>query len=305
MAGLITTGNHPKALWPGVKAWFGAAYDEHQTEYTDLFMVDTSSKNYEEDVQMTGFGLAPVKDQGKAVSFTSHSQGWYKRYVHVVYGLGFIVTEEELEDNLYDEVARKRAAAVAFSLRQTKENVHANVLNRAETSGYTGGDGKVLLATDHPLKGGGTFANKLSTAADISEVSLEDICILIMGAVDENNLKINLMPQSLHVPRQLWFEANRILKSTLQNDTANNAVNALKATNAFPGGIKVNHYFSDADAYFVKTNVPRGLISYQRRAMSGLQKDNDFGTGNALAKATERYSCGWTDPRCVYGSMGA
>lgn len=304
MSGVITTGNHPKALWPGVKAWFGAAYGNHATEYTDLFAVETSDKNYEEDVQLTGFGMAPVKTQGAGVAYTSHSQGWEKRYVHVVYGLGYIVTREEMEDNLYEKVSRSRAEALAFSMRQTKENVHANVVNRAFNTSYLGGDGKALCVSDHPTKAAGNVSNVLSVAADLSEASIEDMIIQIMGATDDMGMQINLMPKGLFVARQNWFEANRILKSVLQADTANNALNVLKATNALPGGIKVNHYFSDADAWFVTTNAPRGLISYKRRGLE-FTKDNDFDTENAKAKATERYSCGWTDWRCIFGSAGA
>ncbi|MGW8178956.1 MAG: hypothetical protein ACWGQW_09365 [bacterium] len=303
MAGIIVTGNHPKALWPGVKAWWGRTYNEHKTEYTDLFDMDTSRQNYEEDVLVTGFGLAPVKPQAMSVSYDTESQGHVSRYTHVVYGLGYIVSREELEDNLYAVVSKRRAQALAFSMRQTKENVHANVYNRAFDSTYTGGDGQELICTDHPTKSGNQ-SNQLTVASDLSESAIEDLIIQIMGAVNDRGLKISLMPQSLHVHRSDWFEANRILKSVLQNDTAINAVNVLRSTNALPRGIMVNHYFSDTDAWFIRTNAPRGLISYQRRAIEFTQ-DNDFDTENAKAKNTERYSCGWTDFRALYGSPGA
>jgi hypothetical protein len=188
-------------------------------------------------------------------------------------------------------------------MRQTKENVHANVYNRAFDSTYTGGDGKELICTDHTTKSG-SQSNQLTVASDISESAIEDLIIQIMGALNDRGLKISLMPQSLHVHRSDWFEANRILKSVLQNDTAINATNVLRATNAIPKGIMVNHYFSDSDAWFIRTNAPRGMISYQRRAIEFTQ-DNDFDTENAKAKNTERYSCGWTDWRGVYGSPGA
>ena len=304
MATPITTGSHPKALWPGVANWFGAAYDEHSEEYSQIFEVETSSKNFEEDVQMVGFGLAPVKKQSEGVTYTGHTQGWLKRYVHVVYGLGYIVTREEIEDNLYEEVSRKRAQALAFSMRQTKENVHANILNRITTAAYTIGDGQVLGSASHPLNGGGTFSNLLTPAADISEDAIEDMCIMVMQMVDDLSNKINLMPQCLIIPSDLWFEANRILQSTLQNDTANNALNVLKSTNALPQGIKMNHYLTDTDAFGIKTNCPRGFISYKRRAIE-FTKDNEFSSENAMAKATERYSCGVTDPRCIIWSVGA
>ena len=300
---VIASGAHPKALWPGIKAWWGRAYDEHQVEYTDLFDMDTSSQQYEEDVQVTGFGLAPVKPEGGAVIYDSEVQGYVSRYLHVAYGFGYIVTHEELRDTLYEVVSKRRSQALAFSMRQTKENVGANVYNRGFNSSFVFGDGVELISTAHPTLSGNQ-SNHLTTAADLSEASLEDMIIQIMGATNDRGLKVSLMPRSLCVPRQLWFEANRILKSTLQNDTANNAVNVLKATNALPGGIKVNHYFNDPDAWFVRTNAPRGQIGYTREAIS-FDQDNDFDTKNAKAKCYERYSFGSTNFRGVYGSPGA
>lgn len=300
---IITSGNHPKALWPGINAWWGRKYDEHKTEFTDLFDMETSSQSYEEDVQVKGFGLAPVKPEGGGISFDSEVQGFVKRYTNVAYALGYIVTHEEIKDNLYEVVSKRRSAALAFSMRQTKENVGANVYNRAFNSAYKGGDAKELLATDHPSSAG-DWSNELATAADLSEASLEDLIIQIAGATNDKGLKISLMPRCLIVPRQLWFEANRILKSTLQNDTANNAINVLKSTNVLPEGIKLNHYLTDADAWFVRTNAPNGLKCFNREAVS-FSKDNDFGTKNALAACYERYVMGWTDPRALYGSPGA
>lgn len=300
---VITTGNHPKALWPGIKAWWGRAYDEHSPEFPELFDMDSSDQAYEEDVQVKGFGLAPVKPEGGGISYDSEVQGYVSRYTHVAYALGYIVTHEELSDGKYETVSKRRSQANAFSMRQTKENVAANVYNRAFNSSFTGGDGTELCATDHSTSSGDQ-SNELTTAADLSEASLEDLIIQIMGATNDKGLKISLMPRKLIVPRQLWFEANRILKSVLQNDTANNAVNVLKSTNAIPEGIKVNHYLTDADAWFVRTNAPNGLKCYEREAISFAQ-DNDFGTKNALAASYERYSFYWTDFRGVYGSPGA
>jgi len=303
MAGLIATGNHPRALWPGIAKWWGRKYDEHPVEYTDLFEVTTSKKNYEIDAQVTGFGLAPRKPQGRSVHYDSEVQGIETKYLHVTYGLGYVVTREELEDDLYVEVSKRRAEALAFSMRQTKENVAAQVYNRCATAGYVGGDGSVLLVTTHPTKAG-SQSNILDPAADISEAAIEDLIIQIMKATNDRGLKISLMPQSLHVHPNDWFEANRILKSTLQNNTANNAINVLKSTNALPKGIKVNHYFADTDAWFIRTNAPRGMMMFQRRAVDFTQ-DNDFDSENAKAKSTERYSVGWSDPRGLYGSVGA
>lgn len=301
---VIQTGNHPRALWPGVEAWFGQKYESHPKEYTDLFDIHKSRKNYEIDVQTTGFGLAPIKAQGSGLSFDDSTQGYEYKYQSVAYALGYIVTKEELADHQYSEVSMKRAAALAFSMNQTKETVAANIYNRAFNSSYTFGDGKELLATDHPLSAGGTFSNELSPAADLSEASLEDLIIQIHGATDDRGLKIALRPTSLIVPRQEWFNANRIMKSTLQNDTANNAINVLKATNSLPGGIKLNHYLTDADAFFIRTNAPEGMKMFERTAME-FEQDNDFDTKNAKASAYMRFSVGASDPRGLYGSEGA
>ncbi len=300
---VITTGNHPKSLWPGIKEWWGRSYDEHTEEFPDLFDKDTSSQAYEEDVEVTGFGLAPVKPEGRSVSYDSETQGTITRATHVAYALGYICTYEELKDGLYEVVSKRRSQALAFSMRQTKENVGANVYNRAFNSSYTFGDGKEILATDHPSLSGDQ-SNEPATATDLSEAAIEDLIIQIMGATNSRGLKISLMPKALIVPRQLWFEANRILKSVLQNDTANNAINVLQATNALPGGIKVNHYLTDQDAWFMRTNAPRGMMCYEREAVS-FAMDNDFDTSNAKAKSYERYSFSVSDWRGLYGSPGA
>lgn len=302
MSGVITTGNHPKALWPGIAAWWGRKYDEHAEECSQLFEIVPSSMNYEEDVEVTGFGLAPAKDQGKATSYDSEQQGTVTRYTHVAYSLGYIVTKEEIDDNLYEQVSMRRAEALAFSMRQTKENVAANVYNRAFNSSYAGGDGKEMIADDHPTVNG-TQSNILPVAADLSEQSLEDMCIQIMDAKNSRGLKISLMPKSLHVATANAFEAARILKSPLQNDTANNAINALMEMGSIPK-IMVSHYFNDPDAWFVRTNAPRGMIGYNRVGIEFTQ-DNDFDSENAKAKCYERYSFKFTDWRGIYGSPGA
>ena len=303
MAGIITTASHPKALWPGIKAWWGQVYDEHKEEYSQLFDSDTSSMNYEEDVQLTGFGLAPVKSEGSGVSYDSEIQGFTTRYTHVAYALGYIVTKEELDDNLYEQVSRRRAAALAMSFRQTKENVGANIYNRAFNGTYLGGDGVALCSTSHPNTSGGTFANKPSVDADLSEASLEDALTAIMGFQNDRGLLINVMPKSIVVARQNWWNANRILKSAYTPSTANNAVNVLVATNALPEGIVMNHYLTSPNAWFVRTNIQNGLKYYSRVGIQ-FDQDNDFDTMNAKAKGYERYSFGWTDPRAIYGVNG-
>lgn len=301
--GVIYTSNHPKALWPGVKAWFGRMYDEHVEEYSKIFDRDSSTRAYEERVELTGFGLAPVKNQGGSISYDSETQGITSRLTNVTYALGYVVTMEELQDNLYEMVSKRRSKALAFSMRQTKETVAANILNRGFNSSYTGGDGKELLATDHPTLDG-TQSNELTVAADLSEAALEDLLVQIMQAKNSRGLRIALKGDKLIVPPALFYEANRILKSALQNDTANNAINALKATNALPGGIVLNHYLTDTDAWFIKTNCPEGLIYQERMAME-FEQDNDFDTKNAKAAAVERYVFGWVDWRSIYGSPGA
>jgi len=303
MAGIITTASHPKALWPGIKAWWGQVYDEHKEEYSQLFDSDTSSMNYEEDVQLTGFGLAPVKSEGSGVSYDSEIQGFTTRYTHIAYALGYIVTKEELDDNLYEQVSRRRAAALAMSFRQTKENVGANIYNRAFNGTYLGGDGVALCSTSHPNTSGGTFANKPSVDADLSEASLEDALTAIMGFQNDRGLLINVMPRSLVVARQNWWNANRIMKSAYTPSTANNAVNVLVATNALPEGIVMNHYLTSPNAWFVRTNIQNGLKYYSRVGIQ-FDQDNDFDTMNAKAKGYERYSFGWTDPRAIYGVNG-
>ena len=303
MAGIITTASHPKALWPGIKAWWGQVYDEHQEEYSKLFDSDTSSMNYEEDVQLTGFGLAPVKSEGSGVSYDSEIQGFTTRYTHVAYALGYIVTKEELDDNLYEQVSRRRSAALAMSFRQTKENIGANVYNRAFNGTYLGGDGVALCSTAHPNTSGGTFANKPAVDADLSEASLEDALTAIMGFQNDRGLLINVMPRSLIVARQNFWNANRILKSAYTPSTANNAVNVLVATNAIPDGIHMNHYLTSPNAWFVRTNIQNGLKYYSRVGIQ-FDQDNDFDTMNAKAKGYERYSFGWTDPRAIYGVNG-
>ena len=303
MAGIITTASHPKALWPGIKAWWGQVYDEHKEEYSQLFDSDTSSMNYEEDVQLTGFGLAPVKSEGSGVAYDSELQGFTTRYTHVAYALGYIVTKEELDDNLYEQVSRRRSAALAMSFRQTKENVGANIYNRAFNGTYLGGDGVALASTAHPNTSGGTFANKPSVDADLSEASLEDALTAIMGFQNDRGLLINVMPRSLVVARQNWWNANRIMKSAYTPTTANNAVNVLVATNALPEGIVMNHYLSSPNAWFVRTNIQNGLKYYSRVGIQ-FDQDNDFDTMNAKAKGYERYSFGWTDPRAIYGVNG-
>ena len=305
MAGLITTASHPKALWPGVKQWWGQTYDEHQVEYTDLFDSETSTQNYEEDVQLTGFGLVQQKPEGSGVLYDSEVQGFTTRYTHIAYALGYIVTKEELDDNLYETVSRKRAAALAMSFRQTKENVAANVYNRAFNTSYVGGDNVSLANTAHPNTSGGTWANRPTVDVDLSEAALEDAIIAIMGLQNDRGLLINIMPKTLIIPRQQVFNAQRILHSSYQTGNANNDINVIKSGNYIPGGFKVNHYLTSPNAWFIRNTIPgkTGMKYYERVGMQ-FDQDNDFDTMNAKAKGYERYSFGWSDPRAIWGVNG-
>lgn len=303
-SGPITTGNFAKLLWPGVNAIYGKAYNEHRVEWNQLFDSFKSRMHHEEDLGVTSFGLASVKPEGSPITYDSERQGFLTRYTHSVYAKGFIVTREAVSDDLYDVVAAKRARGLAYAMRQTKENVAANVYNRAFNSSYTGGDGKELLATDHPNVAGGTWANELTNAADLSEAALEQACIDIMKWTDDRGLKINVMPRSLIIPVDLVFKAERILKTPYRVGTADNDINALYTMGKFPGGIIPNHYLTDTDAWFIRTDVKDGMKHFQRWPLSfGI--DNDFNTDNAKFKAMERYSFGWTDPRALFGSPGA
>jgi len=302
MGAPISTGSHPKAHWPGVKAWYGVGYQEHAMEYPDLFEKDTSSQLYEEDVLTSGFPLAPVKREGTSTTYASNKQVYVSRYTHVAYSLGWIVTFEEMLNNLYPKLAGARSKSLGFSMRQTKENVGANVYNRATNSSYTGGDGQVLLSASHPTAAGNQ-SNILSPAADLSEKSLEDLCIQISKAKNHDGLRISLMAESLHIPSDLYFEAERLLGSTHQVYTADNTVNVINMTGKFPKGIKMNHYFTDADQFFLRTNCPDGMKHYQRHQID-LEQDNDFDTKNLKASSYDYYSFGWSDWRGVYGSPG-
>lgn len=300
-AGIISTGSHPKLLWPGVHATWGQTYNEHEKEYPDLYDQLDSDQAYEEDVQITPFGLAPIKTEGGPTTFDSEVQGPVTRYQHIAYSLGYIVTHEELKDNKYPVVAERRAKGNAFSISQTVENVGAFLYNTAfVTTYFTTGDGVALGSSAHVNTTGGTYSNILSPAADMSEASIEDLCIQIMGTQNDRGLLINIMPESLHVSRQNWYEANRIMGSVLQSNTTSNNINVLKAQNAFPKGIKMNHYFTSAAPWFIRTNCPNGMQMFWRERPE-LTQDNEFSTKNALASTYMRFVVGCTDPRSWFG----
>ena len=302
MSAIITTGNNPKAMWPGVKAWFGKAYEEHQTEWTDLFDQETSDKAYEEVVESIGFGLPSIKPQGESISYDTDSQGYTKRFTHTAYASGYMVTFEEMRDNLYAEVAKRRTPDLAFSMRQGHENVCADVYNNGFSTSYLGGDGKPWFSATHPTYVGDQ--SNLLTAADLSELALEDAGVAVMNATDSRGRKIGLKMMSLHIAPANWYEATRILKSVLQNNTAENAINALRVTGEFPKGIKINHYFDDADAYFIRTNARRGAMHFQRDELS-FSEDGAFDNKAQKYMAYERFIAAWADWRAAWASAGA
>jgi len=304
MSGVITSSSFAKLLWPGVNAFYGRAYKDYPEEWSKLgFEQKKSTKAYEEDVGLTSFGLATVKTEGGPISYDTERQGFTTRYNHVVYALGFQITREAYEDDQYSIVGERKAKALARSMRYTKELVGANIFNRATTAGYTGGDGKTLLASDHPNITGGTWSNMPSAAADLSEAALEQAAIDIAAFKDDRGLLIAVQPKKLVIRPDQMFEAKRILGSDGRPGTDLNDPNVLKTEGIIPE-VVINHYLTDSDAWYIITDIPDGLKYFARRE-DAFEMDNDFDTENARFKATARYSFGWTDPRCMYGSIGA
>jgi len=306
MAGVITTGNISRLLQEGVHSVFGQAYEQHTTQWPMLFDTDTSSKAFELDQQFEGFGLAPVKLEGGGVAYDSQQEGFTPKYPMLTYSKGFIVTKEAMRDELYNLFTR-RARALAFSMRQTDENVGANVYNRGFNSAFLmdGGDGVELFSTAH-INGPSdptTFSNELATPAAFSETSLEDLLIQINEATDPRGLRVAISGERVILPPKLGFNAERIMNSILQNDTGNNAVNAIRSTGMLPAGYMVNNFLTSNTAWFIKTNAPDGMKYFTRQAVE-FEQDNDFGTSNARFKAEQRNAYGWTDPRGAYASAG-
>jgi len=302
MAGIISTGSLPKLLWPGIKAIHGNAYNQHDKTYAKLFTQVSSDKAWEEYVVATGFTLARAKAEGQGMTFDDQAQGPTTRIVNTTYALGYIVTMEEKQDNLYEKVASRRARSNAISMQEAKEvNMHL-FYNRAFTSGYVGGDGVTLASTAHPLQGGGTFANRPVAGAMLNEASLEDALISLMGYVDDKGIQISVKPKALIVPRQLTYQATRLLKSLYQPGTGNNDINALMATNAFPGGAVTSTYLTSPGAWFITTDAggdSYGMI-YQERMGVEFDTDNEFNTKNFSAGSVERYGGGWDDARGLW-----
>lgn len=298
---LITRAVHPKLLLPGVKDFFGMKYKDLPPIWSKIFDKDTSDRAYEELVEESGFGLATIKGEGQSVIYDTTREGPTARFTHVNYALGFIVTEEEVDDNLYGDKAFSRAGALARSMRISKEVVHANILNRSQNGAYLGADGQPLVSDSHGVTGG-TQSNKL-TNADLSEASLEDALIRIRKARDSRGLRIMLRGVKLVVPPEEMFNAARILDSTMRSGTANNDTNAIRELGMVPE-VVVNDYLDDPDGWYLTTDTPNGLKSFQRKALR-FAEDGDFDTGNLKHKAQERYSPGWADWRGIFGNAGA
>jgi len=293
-----------KELEPGLNALFGMEYARYENQHSEIFTTESSDRSFEEEVMLSGFGAAPTKSEGTGVAFDDANEAYTARYNHETIALAFSITEEAVEDNLYDRLSGRYTKALARSMAHTKQVKAASVLNNAFDSTVTGGDGKELCATDHPLTNGATFANEPSTAADLNETSLEDALIKIAGFVDERGLIVALRGMKLIIPRQLQFVAERIMNSTLRVSTSDNDANAMKNMGMLPEGYVVNDFLTDTDAFFLMTDTPRGFLHFERVALStGMEAD--FDTGNMRYKARERYSFGFSDPRCVFGSPGA
>tara|TARA_R100000664_G_scaffold3778_3_gene8182 strand:- start:9244 stop:10146 length:903 start_codon:yes stop_codon:yes gene_type:complete len=291
-----------KELEPGLNALFGMEYARYEAEHAEIFDTESSDRAFEEEVLISGFGNAEVKAEGTGVRFDNASEGYTSRYTHETVALAFALTEEAVEDNLYDRLGARYTKALARSMANTKQIKAAAVLNNAFS--VAGGDGKVLIATDHPLSGGGTLANRATTMADLNETSLEDALISISTFTDDRGLNIALRGMKLIVPPQLVFVADRLLQTPGRVGTSDNDVNAIRNTAMIPDGYVVNHYLTDTDAFFLKTDCPDGFKHFERSPMS-TALEGDFDTGNMRYKARERYSFGYSNFRAVFGSQGA
>ena len=293
-----------KELEPGLNALFGMEYDRYDNEHAEIYETENSDRAFEEEVMLSGFSQAPTKGEGAAVSFDTANEAWTARYSHETIALAFAITEEAVEDNLYDKLSSRYTRALARSMSNTKQVKAAATLNNAFSSSYTFGDGKELCATDHPTTGGGTFKNELSTSADLNETSLEQALIDISAFIDERGLKIALRGMKMIIPPALQFVAERLMASNLRVGTSDNDVNAVRNMGMLPDGYVVNHFLTDTDAWFIKTDAPNGFKHFVRTAIQN-SMEGDFDTGNVRYKARERYSFGVSDPRCVFGSPGA
>jgi hypothetical protein len=293
-----------KELEPGLNALFGLEYKNYENQHAEIFDVENSDRAFEEEVMLSGFAQAQVKQEGSAVAFDNANESFTSRYTHETVALAFAITEEAVEDNLYDSIAKRYTKALARSMANTKQIKAANVLNNGFNSSFPGGDSKELFATDHPTVGAGDLKNELSTSADLSETSLEQAMIDIAAFKDERGLKIAARGLKLIIPSELQFTAERILKSPARVGTSDNDLNALSSKGMIPQGYVVNNFLTDTDAFFIKTDVPNGMKMFNRAAIKTAM-EGDFDTGNMRYKARERYSFGFSDWRGMFGSPGA
>ena len=292
-----------KELLPGLNALFGLEYKTYGEEHKEIYETETSERSFEEETKLSGFSAAPVKAEGAAIAYDNAQEAWTARYNHETIALGFSITEEAVEDNLYDSLSKRYTKALARAMAYTKQVKAASVLNNGFSSSYPGGDGQALFSANHPLVSGGTNSNRL-TASDLNETSLEAAVIQIAGWTDERGLLIAAKPGKLIVPPALMFTAKRLLDTELRVATADNDINALKAMGSIPGGYTVNHYLTDTNAWFLTTDVPNGMKYFVRTPLQN-SMDGDFDTGNVRYKSRERYSFGFSDPLGMFGSPGS
>lgn len=293
-----------KELLPGLNALFGLEYARYGEEHKEIYETETSERSFEEETKLSGFSAAPVKNEGSAIAYDNGQEAWTSRYNHETIAMGFSLTEEAIEDNLYDSLSARYTKALARSMAYTKQVKAAAVLNNGFTSGYNGGDGVPLFSNAHPLVSGGTNSNVPATTADLNETSLEAAVIQIAAWTDERGLLIAAKPKKLIVPPALQFVATRLLETELRVGTADNDINALKNNGSIPEGYTQNHWLTDPNAWFLTTDVPNGMKHFVRTPLQN-SMDGDFDTGNVRYKARERYSFGWSDPLGMYGSAGA
>jgi hypothetical protein len=293
-----------KELLPGLNALFGLEYARYGEEHKEIYETETSERSFEEETKLSGFSAAPVKNEGTAIRYDNAQEAWTARYNHETIALGFSLTEEAIEDNLYDSLSARYTKALARGMAYTKQVKSANVLNNGFNAGYVGGDGVALFSTAHPLVSGGTNSNTPAVASDLNETSLENAVIQIAGWTDERGLLIAAKPKKLIVPPALMFVATRLLETELRVGTTDNDINALKNNGSIPEGYTVNHFLTDTNAWFLTTDVPNGMKHFERTPLA-TSMDGDFDTGNVRYKARERYSFGWSDPLGMFGSPGA
>jgi hypothetical protein len=292
-----------KELLPGLNALFGLEYKSYSEEHKEIYDTETSERSFEEETKLSGFSAAPVKSEGAAIAYDNAQEAWTARYSHETIALGFSITEEAVEDNLYDSLSKRYTKALARAMSYTKQVKAASVLNNGFSSSYPGGDGVALFSASHPLVSGGSNSNRL-TASDLNETSLEAAVIQIAAWTDERGLLIAAKPRKLIVPPPLMFTAKRLLDTELRVSTADNDINAIKAMGSIPEGYTVNHFLTDTNAWFLTTDVPNGMKHFVRTPLAN-SMDGDFDTGNVRYKSRERYSFGWSDPLGMFGSPGS